>query len=95
VPNLPEDAILEIPAVATATGLHAMQVSDVSDALAALITRRLASTRLAVEAALAGDRELCVEALLVDGAVTDIAQAKAIATELLDAHCAYLPNFFA
>ncbi len=95
VPNLPEDAILEIPAVATATGLHAMQVSDVSDALAALITRRLASTRLAVEAALAGDRELFVEALLVDGAVTDIAQAKAIATELLDAHRAYLPNFFA
>ncbi|MGC9347073.1 MAG: hypothetical protein ACP5JG_02950 [Anaerolineae bacterium] len=94
VPNLPDDAILEIPAVATAVGLHAMQVPDLSDPLAAIVTRKLAAIRLTVEAALEGDRRLMVEALLANGAVTDPEVARAMSNELLEAHRQYLPNFF-
>jgi alpha-galactosidase len=94
VPGLPDDAILEIPAVATAAGLHPMQVPDWPDTLAAVIMRKLAATRLTVEAALQGDRELLVEAMLIDGAVTDREVARAMSTELLTAHRQYLPNFF-
>jgi alpha-galactosidase len=94
VPNLPDDAILELPVVATAAGLFPMQIPDFSDALAAIIARKLAGIRVTVEAALAGDRGLLVEALLLDGAVTEPAIARAMGDELLEAHRADLPNFF-
>ncbi len=93
VPGLPTDAVLEVPAVATARGLRPMQLADLSEPLKAIIARRLASTRLTVQAALTGDRALFVEALLVDGAVTDRDVACRMGEELLEAQRAYLPNF--
>jgi len=95
VPNLPDDAILELPASATATGLRPLQILDFPDRLAAIVARKLAATRLTVEAALSGDRGLFVEALLADGAVFDPEVARRMAEELLDAHREYVPNFFA
>jgi len=94
VPNLPADAILELPAVATATGLCPLQLLDFPDRLAAIITRKLTATVLTVEAALTGNRKLFVEALLADGAVTDPEVASKMANELLKAHRQYLHNFF-
>ena len=94
VQGLPNDAILEIPAVATGVGLLPIQTPDVSDALLGIIARRLASIRLTVEAALTGDRTKFVEALLLDGAVTDPEVARTMMEELLQAQRAYLPSFF-
>ena len=94
VPNLPDDGILEIPAVATAGGLRPIQIPDFPDPLAAIITRRLAATRLTVEAALTGDRNLLVEAFLTDGAVSDPEVARKMGEELLEAQRPHLPNFF-
>ncbi len=93
VPNLPNDAILELPAAATATGLRPLQILDFPDTLAAIVVRKLAATRLTVEAALTGDRKLFVEALLTDGAVTDRPTAEALTDELLAAQQQYLPQF--
>jgi len=95
VPSLPDDVILEIPAVATAIGLLPVKTPDFPDELAAIISRRLASTRLTVAAALNGDRKLFVEALLLDGAVTDRIVAEVMVDEFLVAHRPNLPNFFA
>jgi alpha-galactosidase len=94
VPNLPADAILELPAAATATGLRPLQILDFPDPLAAIISRKLVATRLTMEAALAGDRGLLVEALLADGAVTDPGMAQQMGDQLLQAHRDHLPNFF-
>ncbi len=94
VSNLPADAVLELPAAATATGLRPLQVLDFPDTLAAIINRKLTATRLTVAAALSGDRKLLVEALLADGAVTDPEVARQMGEELLAAHRQYLPNFF-
>ncbi|MBN1937650.1 MAG: hypothetical protein JW934_23535 [Anaerolineae bacterium] len=94
VPNLPADAVLELPAVATATGLRAVCIDDLSDPLAAILTRKIAAVRLTVEAALRGSRDLLIEALLVDGAVVDPDVARRMMDELLEAQKAYLPNFF-
>jgi alpha-galactosidase/6-phospho-beta-glucosidase family protein len=71
-----------------------VQIRDLSEELAAVINRRLASTRLTVSAALTGDRERWVEALLLDGAVSDRDAARALVSELAEAHKPYLPNFF-
>jgi alpha-galactosidase len=94
VPNLPYEAILEMPAAATATGLRPLQIPDFPDPLAAIINRKLSATLLTVEAALAGDCGLFVEALLADGAVRDPEVARQMAEELLEAHRQDLPNFF-
>jgi alpha-galactosidase len=94
VPNLPADAVLELPAAATATGLRPLQILDFPDTLAGIVTRRLASVRPTVEAALAGDRDLFVESLLLDGAVSNRNVARQMGEELLEAHRQYLPQFF-
>ena len=94
VPNLPDDAILEMPVVATASGLRPVQMADFPGTLAAIVNRKLASARLTVEAALNGDRRLFVEALLVDGAVRDRKLASDLAETLLEAHRGTLPTFF-
>ena len=93
VPNLPHDAVLELPAAATGTGLRPLQILDFPDTLAAIVTRKLAATRLTVEAALTGDRRLFVEALLTDGSVTDRTVAEQLTDELLTAQRQYLPQF--
>jgi len=94
VPNLPAEAVLELPAAATATGLRPLQIPDFPDPLAAIITHKITAAQLTVEAALAGDRRLFVEALLADGSVTDPEVARKMAEELLEAHREHLPNFF-
>jgi alpha-galactosidase len=94
VPNLPADAVLEMPAAATATGLRPLQMLDFPDPLAAIVSRRLASVRVTVEAAISGDRNLFYEALLLDGAVNDPAVARQLGDDLLEAQRQYLPQFF-
>lgn len=94
VPSLPADAILECPAVATAAGLQAIRIPEISSSLAAILSRKLSATTLTVEAALTGDKKLFIEALLLDGAVTDIDMAQNLASDLLEAQRVYLPNYF-
>ena len=93
VPGLPPDAALEVPGVATARGLRAVQVPDLSAALTAVLAQRLLPVTLAIEAALAGDRQLVVESLIADGAVTDPTQARGLAEALLAAQAQHLPAF--
>ena len=95
VHNLPADAILELPAAATSTGLRPLQILDFPGPLAAIIIRKLTAAELTVEAALTGDRGLFVEALLADGAVTDPDMAWEMMEKLLEAHRQYLPYYFA
>lgn len=94
VPGLPSEAALEIPAVATARGLRPVQVPDLSAPLNAILARRLTSVDLAVEAAMTGDRDLTVEAMIADGAVTSRDAAAALTDELLEAQRRFLPRFF-
>jgi len=94
VPNLPDGAILELPAVATATGLRPIGLPDFPDLLAGVIARKLAPIGVTVEAALGADRALFAEALLADGAVTDRAVAVKLTEDLLRAQRRYLPRFF-
>lgn len=92
-PNLPDDAILELTAVATGRGLKALQIPEFPDILAAPLLRKIAAASLTVDAALTGSRKLFVEALLTDGSVADIQKAEKLADELLMAHKQYLPQF--
>ncbi len=93
VPGLPDDAVLEVPGVATARGMRPVAVPDLSAPLTAIINRRLSSVVIGIEAAMTGDRDLVVEAMLADGAVTDPDAAAALTDDLLAAQARFLPNF--
>ena len=93
VPNLPEDAVLESPAVAEASGMKAIAQPPMSPGLAGTLATRLAWVETVVEAALEGSREGFIQALLIDGAVDSIEQATKLGDELLAAQAQYLPQF--
>ncbi|MEO3890803.1 hypothetical protein [Nonomuraea sp. B5E05] len=93
VPGLPDDAALEIPGVATARGLRPVRVPDLSAPLTAILARRLASVTLAVEAAMTGRRDLAVEAVIADGAVTDPDAAARLTDALIAEQQRFLPDF--
>jgi alpha-galactosidase len=95
VDNLPDDAIIEIPAAATARGFCQLHADKLPDVLAAMLLRKLSSIEITVEAALKGDYDLFVEALLADGAVNDRTTAKNLAADLIKAHAQHLPQFAA
>ena len=93
VPELPAEAILELPAAATGRGFLPLHAPALPPALIAPIARRVAAHALTVEAALTGDRRLWCEALLADGAVTDPLIAEQLVAEMLAAHRPHLPQF--
>jgi alpha-galactosidase len=91
--NLPADAVLELPAVASADGFLALPFDTFPDTIAPAIRRHLDIIGLTVEAALAGDRHLMVEAILAGGYLRERAAVEAMTDELLAAHAEYLPQF--
>jgi alpha-galactosidase len=93
VPDLPHDAILEMPASAGGAGFSPLQSPALPPALAAKVLAKLAAVEVTVQAALEGSFELFVEALLTDGSVSDPDKAVALARDLIAAHRAHLPQF--
>lgn len=93
VPNLPHEAVLELPASATGRGLSQLHSSPLPDVLRAILLKKIATIELAVEAALQGSRTLFVEALLSDGSVMGEKMASDLASDLINAHREHLPQF--
>ncbi len=93
VTNLPPDAILEVPAVATQDGMVAPPMGDIPIPIASVLLRRIAAVEATVEAALTGNRKLMVEALILDGGVSDYATAEKLTDALLKAQAEHLPQF--
>jgi len=93
VPNLPNYAVLEIPAVATANGPKPMYLNDFPDVLASFTSRFLSVIEITVDAALKGDRRLMVEAILSGGYINDRTAVERMVDELITAQKSYLPQF--
>lgn len=93
VPNLPAEAIIEGPAVADGGGLRAIAQRPLPAGVVGTLATRMAWVETVVEAALEGSRDKFVQALLLDGAVTSLATARALADDLLAAQAKYLPQF--
>jgi alpha-galactosidase len=94
VTNLPEGAILEIPATVTHNGIRGVFIGDIPHGIATMISQRLYQQNLIVEAAINGDRQLAIQAMLLDPLVPSLEIAEAMLDELLEAHEDHLPRFF-
>lgn len=93
VPNLPEKAIVELPALADAEGLHPLAQAPLPPGVVGTLATRMAWVETTVDAALHGSRQEFVQALVLDGAVSSVEMAKELADELLTVQAPYLPQF--
>jgi alpha-galactosidase len=93
VTNLPPDAILEVPAVATQEGMIAPHIGEIPVPIASVLLRRLGAVEATVDAALTGNRKTMTEALVLDGGVHDYATAEKLTEALLKAQAEHLPQF--
>jgi alpha-galactosidase len=93
IPNLPDWAIVEVPAVADASGVHGIRVGPLPEPIAAMCHAQIAVIDRLVEAAVHGSRRAALQALLLDPVVNSISQAEAILDEMLEVHRDYLPQF--
>ncbi|MCW3979816.1 MAG: hypothetical protein NWF12_08725, partial [Candidatus Bathyarchaeota archaeon] len=93
VSNLIESAIVESPAVIDSSGVNPIHVGELPEGLAALCNIQILVQELAVEAAVNGDRDMALQAMLADPVVQDLEAAKEAFEELMEAHADLLPQF--
>ena len=93
IPNLPTDAIVEVPGVISRYGIQGIGCPPLPEGIAELCRRELALSSLVVDAAVQGDRQLALQALLLDPMMNDIDRARAILDDFLLTFSEYLPQF--
>lgn len=93
ISNLPEDAIVEVPAQVSARTVRGTQVGALPRGLASMLRREIDIQTLVVQAGVMGDRNAALQALLLDPQVRSYAQATHLLDDLLKAHAARLPQF--
>ena len=93
IPNLPGWAVVEVPAVVDASGIHGVPVGPLPEPIAAMCRTQIAVIDRVVEAGVHGDRRAALQALVLDPVVSSASQAQAILNEMFDVHKAFLPQF--
>ncbi len=94
IPNLPYDAIVEVPIVIDAGGIHPLKMQPLPESLAKYLTLLLQVQKLAVDAAVTGSRELALQALLLEPSVTSAKAAGKMFDEFLEVHRDVLPDYW-
>lgn len=94
VSNLPAESAIECAAVVTADGPKPLSIGELPPAINGTIQTIKSFERLVAEAAVTGNRDLLVAALVANPLCDSDAVAYDVIDELLDAHLAYLPQFF-
>lgn len=96
IPNLPQDACVEVPVIANKRGFNPLHVGTLPPQLAALNNLIVATEEMAVEAALTGNPEMVYHAIVHDpltSAVLSLAEIKKMVREMLRKNKNHLPQF--
>ena len=93
IPGLPDWAIVEVPGIVSGAGVAGLHVPALPPGVTALLAQQVAVQDRAVEAAIHGDRQAALQALLLDPVVQSYDAAVQILEELLEVHAPYLPQF--
>lgn len=94
IEGLPEDAIVEVPAVINKDGIHGQMVGALPLGITALLQREVATSLLCVDSVVNGDRTLALQSLLLDPTITDIDLAEKVLDRILTSSRRFLPQFF-
>jgi 6-phospho-beta-glucosidase len=91
---LPEDACIEVNCEVTAHGPRALPVTRVPEQVKGLIHAVKTYERLTIEAAVAGDRSIALQAMASHPLVPSVKVAKVLLDEMLEKNKPYLPAFY-
>jgi len=94
IPDLPDDAVVEIPARIDRDGARPAPLLPLAPELLGLVQHAKAYERLTVRAAMSGDRTVALKALATNPLVRDYGTAGPLLDALLEANRQYLPRFF-
>jgi len=94
IPNLPSHAIVEIEAVTNSRGVRPVVMGAAPPFLKGILEKRFAWQELVVDAGVKGDRNLALQALMVDEMAIIPEKAEKMLDELLVASKELLPQFF-
>ena len=95
LPDLPDDAVVEIPARVGAAGATADRLEPLAPEMLGLVQQVKSYERLTVKAAVDGDRDAALKALISNPLVARYNVARPLLDAILDANKAHLPRFFA
>jgi 6-phospho-beta-glucosidase len=93
LPDLPADAVVEVPAVVGASGAHPVSIGPMPPTVRALAVGVKAYEELTIQAAVTGDEDTAKLALLTHPLVPSWDIATALWDDIKAAHSAYLPQF--
>ncbi len=93
IDNLPDEAIVELPARIGPSGVEGIKVGPLPRAIREILSGRITQQELQIDAALAGDRQLALRGLLFDDQITSLDVAEQILDASLKANDKYLPRF--
>ena len=96
IPNMPPEAVIEVSTVVDGSGFHPVQFGPLPPAIAGICNMAATVQDLTVEAAMKGDRQLALQALLMDPLTysMDIDTARKMLDEMILAQKVWLPRFF-
>jgi 6-phospho-beta-glucosidase len=93
LPDLPADAVVEIPARVDRDGAHPLPLAPLDPLMRGLVQQMKAYEELAVAAARSGDRGIALKALLANPLIRNWEVAQPLLDALLAANVAHLPRF--
>lgn len=96
IENLPLDGVVEVSCTVDGAGIHPQPFGRLPEALAAIDRSHMAIHSLLADSVLRGDRELAVQALLLDpltAAVCSPQEIRAMFRELVEAEAQDLPSY--
>lgn len=93
IDGLPEDAIVEVPAIINRSGIHGQPIGAMPQGITALLQREVVTSQLCIDAVVKGDRTLALQSLLLDPTITDLDQAERVLEHILSSSIRFLPQF--
>ena len=94
IPDLPQDAVVEVPARIDRDGAHPLPLRPLEPEFLGLVEHAKAYERLAVAAATTGSRAAALKALMANPLGPSYGEAAPLLAALLDAGRTHLPRFF-
>ena len=93
IPELPDNVVIETNCVIGKDGAKPLAVEEVPQVVLGLIEQVKSYEILTIEAAVSGDKNKLLLALLNNPLVHDVRDARGIMEEMLEAHKAFLPQY--
>ena len=92
--NLPSGAVLESTALFKGSGIHLLCFGELPPGIASILQRIIGVQELTVDAALTGNRQLILQALIAGLTVKTKPEAEKMLDIILETHREFLPTFY-